>query len=76
MIKGLCDNGRIKDVKDLLNKMTNSKISLSVFTFNILIDAYSKGGKIEEAENVLETMTQQNIILMSSPMLHLLVDFV
>nr|AYM00921.1 pentatricopeptide repeat protein [Salvia miltiorrhiza] len=47
--------------KVLVNEMSNSNISLNVITFSILIDAYCKERKMEEAEDLLEIMKQRNV---------------
>ncbi|KAL0348960.1 UNVERIFIED_CONTAM: hypothetical protein Sangu_1123800 [Sesamum angustifolium] len=59
-IQGLCSCSRWKE-EYLLHEMAAQKISLDVFTFSILIDAYYEEGMVEEAEDVLKIMMQVDV---------------
>nr|KAJ0215052.1 hypothetical protein LSAT_V11C300146570 [Lactuca sativa] len=59
LIHGLCNLCRWDEVSKLLKEMEDDRISPSVNTFNILVDALCKEGKVEDANCVINIMIQR-----------------
>ncbi|KAK1386151.1 putative pentatricopeptide repeat-containing protein, mitochondrial [Heracleum sosnowskyi] len=69
----LCNFNRWEEVSLLLKQMIEDmKISPNVYTFNILVDAYSKSGKLDDAKEIIEMMNERgeypNIVTYSTLM--------
>ena len=45
--------GKLKEVTNFLNEMVLKTINPSVYTYNILVDALCKKGKVKEAKSIL-----------------------
>ncbi|KAK1386185.1 hypothetical protein POM88_023920 [Heracleum sosnowskyi] len=60
LIQVLCHFNRWEEVGLLLNEMMEDLyISPNVRTFNILVDAYSKSGKLDDAKHLIEIMKER-----------------
>jgi len=51
----------LNDAIGLFNKMTSENINPNVYTFNILVDAFCKEGKVKEAKMKLYPNVQVNV---------------
>ncbi|KAL8116724.1 hypothetical protein AgCh_023032 [Apium graveolens] len=62
IIRVLCRLDRWEDVSILLKQMMEDiSISPDVHTFTILIDAYSKSGKLDDAKHIIEIMSERGV---------------
>ncbi|KAK1385608.1 Tetratricopeptide-like helical domain-containing protein [Heracleum sosnowskyi] len=60
IIQVLCNLNRWEEVSMLLNwMMEDLKISPDVHTFTILVDAYSKSGKLDDAKHIIQIMNER-----------------
>ncbi|KAK1386301.1 hypothetical protein POM88_024036 [Heracleum sosnowskyi] len=57
IIQALCNSNRWQEVTMLLKHMMDDmNISPNVHTFTLLVDAYSKSGKLDNAKQIIEMM--------------------
>ncbi|KAK1386040.1 Pentatricopeptide repeat protein [Heracleum sosnowskyi] len=73
IIQVLCSLKRWEEVGLLLNQMIHDmKVSPDVHTFTILVDAYSKSGKLDDAKHIIQIMNEMgenpNIVTYNSLM--------
>ncbi|XP_074331460.1 uncharacterized protein LOC141668461 isoform X2 [Apium graveolens] len=62
IIQVLCNLNRWEEVSMLLKQMMEDmKITPSVHTFNILVNAYSKSGKLDDAEHIIQIMSEKGV---------------
>ncbi|PIA40430.1 hypothetical protein AQUCO_02500257v1 [Aquilegia coerulea] len=74
LIHGLCISNQWKKATEMFNDMISRGISLDVCTYNILIDAISKEGKIEDAHDLFEVMIIQRGMEPNTVTYNMLID--
>ncbi|KAD6452985.1 hypothetical protein E3N88_07690 [Mikania micrantha] len=63
LIYGLCLSSHWDEVSKMLKEMEAEKISPTVHTFSVLVDAFCKEGKVNEAEAVMDVMVAREEVV-------------